>query len=137
LQQQRPVYRAKPHDAISGLEISQLVALLVQVMSQTLEQLRGARLDYSLFAYSAGRQDAGRHAVGQSFAADQLMCDVRSDVRCRRARRLRDDLADDGGGKQQLRRRLLGLLLSDVVVVVVVDEVQVVDQLVALLVVFV
>jgi hypothetical protein len=74
LQEQRPVDGSKPHDAVAGLKVAQLVTLLVQVMSQALEQLRGARLDHSLFADGAGRQHRRRRRRRRrrGFAAHQL-----------------------------------------------------------------
>ena len=59
-------------------------------MSQTLEELRGAGLDHSLFADGPGGWRRGR----RGFAADQLVRDVRRDVRRRAGRLLRDALAD-------------------------------------------
>jgi hypothetical protein len=50
LDEERPVDRAQPQDAVAGLEVAQPVALLVQVVAQALEQLGSAGLNHRLLA---------------------------------------------------------------------------------------
>lgn len=65
LNEKRSVYGSQPHDAVPRLEVSKLVALLIQKVSQTFQQLGRARLNHgfpvttwmSFFRWKALRND--------------------------------------------------------------------------------
>ncbi len=44
LEEKGSVHSPQPHDTVAGLEVSELVAPLVQEVTQALQQLAGARL---------------------------------------------------------------------------------------------
>ena len=44
LEEERPVHGPEPHDAVTRLEVPQLVAAVVEEVAQTLQELTGARL---------------------------------------------------------------------------------------------
>ncbi len=45
LEEKGAVHSPQPHDTVAGLEVSELVAPLVQEVTQALQQLTGARLN--------------------------------------------------------------------------------------------
>ena len=49
LEEKGAVHSPQPHDTVAGLEVSELVAPLVQEVTQALQQLTGARLNHKSY----------------------------------------------------------------------------------------
>jgi hypothetical protein len=62
LEEKGAVHSSQPHDTVAGLEVSELVAPLVQEVTQALQQLAGARLhqDHYILEYNTHNSTGSR-----------------------------------------------------------------------------